>query len=244
MRCFSFCLMLCLWGMGANAYISGLWIDSCEYFTSGSVGYKYCNGTYNCGTSGYPFGTAYPYCGVVDLSAMNDDLAEMLLCFASREQCETMVAGCASAYHGTEVLPSISRTPGSPYDTFTLNNYEQFTCCQSCTGYTYTDNTTYYIARRAARSCSTTGTCTTIGAGWTCLQGYYSSTNKSMSSQSSPTSAASELQCKTCASGTGNDAATSGYGAVTPNWCYLPSGTTGTDDTGGYEYTSKCYYGQ
>ncbi|MBQ7127609.1 MAG: hypothetical protein IJO18_01345 [Alphaproteobacteria bacterium] len=244
MRCFSFCLMLCLWGMGANADITGLWIDSCDNFSSGTHGYNYCNGTYNCGTSGYPFGTAYPYCGVVDLSDMNDDLSEMLLCFKTQEQCETMVAGCASNYYGTDVIPDISRSAASPYDTFSLENYEQFTCCQSCTGYTYTDYTSYNMARRSARSCSTDGTCTTTGAVWTCLQGYYSSTHKQTSSQNSPAGASSELQCITCASGTGNDDATSGYGAATPNWCYLPSGTMGNDDTGGYKYTSNCYYGQ
>ena len=243
MRCFSFCLMLCLWGMGANADITGLWIDSCDNFSSGTHGYNYCNGTYNCGTSGYPFGTAYPYCGVVDLSDMNDDLSEMLLCFETQEQCETMVAGCASNYYGTDVIPDISRSAASPYDTFSLENYEQFTCCQSCTGYTYTDNTTYYLARRSARSCTTTGTCSTVASGWTCLAGSYSGNNKGSSSQSSPMNATSELGCVTCASGTGNDAATSAYGAANPRYCYLPTGTTGTDNTGNYKYTSNCYYG-
>lgn len=235
--------MLGLFCYPANAAIKGLWIDYCDSYSSGSVGYKYCNGTYVCGTSGSAFSQSYPYCGVVDLSDINDGMSKMLLCFSSQEHCETMVARCPSNYYGDDVIPDITRGAGSPYDTFTLSNYEQFACCQSCTGYTYTDNTTVQLAQRKAKSCTTSGTCSTINAGWTCLQGWYSSNNKSASIQTKPIDASSELVCKTCASGTGHSAATSPYASSNPKYCYLPAGTTDSDDTGTYKYTSNCYYG-
>ena len=43
--------------------------------------------------------------------------------------------------------------------------------------------------------------------------------------------------CLTCPSG-----GTSAAGATSITSCYLPSGTTGSDSTGSYTYTSNCYY--
>ncbi len=90
-------------------------------------------------------------------------------------------------------------------------------------------------------SCSSAGsTSTTTGVYniWRCTTGYYSASGKTtvagMSAQS--------ITCNQCPPSGGVYGTTSGPGATAITQCYLPGGTTGTDDTGAFTYTGDCYY--
>lgn len=66
-----------------------------------------------------------------------------------------------------------------------------------------------------------------------CKSGYYLTEVIDIDSQKSG-------MCLSCPeSGTSAD---KNSGSITS--CYLPSGTTGSDATGTYEYTNDCYYGK
>lgn len=72
------------------------------------------------------------------------------------------------------------------------------------------------------------GTYTTTNE-YRCAAGYYGNAKG--------TSVYNLTGCNQCPSG-----GTSAAGATVITGCYLPSGTTGSDSTGTYTYTSNCYY--
>lgn len=67
------------------------------------------------------------------------------------------------------------------------------------------------------------------GVRYRCAPGYYGTTKDGLTG------------CTKCPS-SGGVAGRSDGGATSITQCYLPFGTTGSDSTGNFTYTSKCYY--
>ncbi len=96
--------------------------------------------------------------------------------------------------------------------------------CSDCTTSAWTAGNTGYQKRTYA-SCNTATCVCTKTAQYRCAAGYYGTSSNGTSG------------CTRCPS---NGSSTAGATAITS--CYLPSGTTGSDSTGSYTYTSNCYY--
>ena len=110
-----------------------------------------------------------------------------------------------------------------------LHNLPFFTCVQTCTSSNCKSDTSWSAAgtgyqKKANRSCSDSTTCKTTYS-YRCAAGYYGSSSNGTSG------------CNPCPSG-----GTSSAGTTSATGCYIPSGTTGSDSTGTYKYTSNCYW--
>ena len=100
------------------------------------------------------------------------------------------------------------------------------TKCAGCTNCVSDSNFSSYSAgyqRKATRTCDCE-TCRTTYS-YRCAAGYYGSSSNGTSG------------CSPCPSG-----GTSSAGTTSATGCYIPSGTTGSDATGTYKYTSNCYW--
>ena len=134
------------------------------------------------------------------------------------ESCTT----CESGY--TKVSKSIILSCGNGTVTATYN-----TCLPTCTTSNCKSDTSWSAAgtgyqKKANRSCSDSTTCKTTYS-YRCAAGYYGSSSNGRSG------------CNPCPSG-----GTSSAGTTSATGCYIPSGTTGSDSTGTYKYTSNCYW--
>ena len=103
------------------------------------------------------------------------------------------------------------------------------TCLLTCTTSNCKSDTSWSsygtgYQRKANRSCSDSTTCKTTYS-YRCAAGYYGSSSNGTSG------------CSPCPSG-----GTSSAGTTSATGCYIPSGTTGSDSTGTYKYTSNCYW--
>lgn len=94
------------------------------------------------------------------------------------------------------------------------------------------------------KSTDDTATCACVPCG----AGYYSSAeNISTSCRGCAigtyNASAAAAACTSCASATGYASATTATGASTSAAnCYIPSGVTGGDSSGNFEYAANCYY--
>lgn len=98
----------------------------------------------------------------------------------------------------------------------------------SCaTGYYGTPSYTYYNGDAfggCVKCPANTATCS--GTTFTCAKGYYKN----------------GFSCTRCPSSGGVYGTTASTGATSITQCYIPSGTSMSDGTGTYTYTSNCYY--
>lgn len=101
-------------------------------------------------------------------------------------------------------------------------------CCRDCDSSCNSDRDYSYAGtgsqKFTTRTCNCDGTCTE-STSYRCTAGYYGNPN------------ASAPHCTPCPA-----PGTSGTGAYSISHCYIPSGTTGSDASGTFTYTSNCYY--
>ena len=132
-------------------------------------------------------------------------------------ECRTCMSGYKSEFVG----------PISFSDCTNTISYQ--TCptkCAGCTNCVSDSNFSSYSTgyqRKATRTCDCE-TCRTTYS-YRCAAGYYGSSSNGTSG------------CSPCPSG-----GTSSAGTTSATGCYIPSGTTGSDATGTYKYTSNCYW--
>ena len=131
---------------------------------------------------------------------------------------------CLSGYTRTAQTVNISDNCG------TLTWY---TCVKECDG--TCDNCisslwskgSYNTESRTAATCNTQTCVCTKKIERRCTAGYYGTVGMIVSSSA----------CTQCPS-----PGTSAAGSTSQSDCYIPAGTTGSDSTGTYKYTSNCYY--
>lgn len=213
----------------------------------------------------------YQDCGVYNIrNVANEGPERVIMCFmndiytagqyVSGFDMSRALIGCAAEHIGDDNTTYYINTDWDGYynQNVTITNYAQWDCCNNnteCHGYridySFTGADGSVLWKRP-KQCSTNGSCNTVTAsGKTsiyCNTGYYSS--KGLSSytitgsgaQLNPTNNTSKLGCTLCSTATSNDAATSATGANAITKCYVPSGTTGSDTAGSFQYTSDCYY--
>lgn len=107
------------------------------------------------------------------------------------------------------------------------NNMVARFCCKECTNCVSDRDYSYAgtgSQKYTTRTCSCDGECI-ISTSYRCTAGYYGRPN------------ASAPHCAPCPA-----PGTSGTGASSINECYIPSGTTGSNASGTFTYTSNCYY--
>lgn len=92
------------------------------------------------------------------------------------------------------------------------------------------------------KPCPTNGTCAAGVSKPTCNKGYYM--YDASQSSSGGVTIGKTYECRRCPSSGGVYGTTSAAGAESITECYLPSGTTGSDATGSFTYTSNCYYSE
>ena len=135
------------------------------------------------------------------------------------------IFSCTSCDAGYELTQQAASVPGCSNEI--LFNVCRKSCdgtCSDCTTSAWTAGNTGYQKRTYA-SCNTATCVCTKTAQYRCAAGYYGTSSNGTSG------------CSRCPS---NGSSTAGATAITS--CYLPSGTTGSDSTGSYTYTSNCYY--
>lgn len=164
------------------------------------------------------------------------------------------LASCDPAYHADDytIQYVITDWSGATAGNASITNYAQWLCCRenaSCMGYSggNTTNAGDQALYYSAKSCTTTGTCSTSTAGGyiTCNAGYYSTKGLSkytLTSGVNPANSVSNLSCTQCTTATNNTSATSDIGASAITQCYLPAGYNSSDTTGNWEYESPCNY--
>ena len=96
--------------------------------------------------------------------------------------------------------------------------------CPGCTNINWTSSSTGYESRLRPTCDIYSGNCNKTTE-YRCAAGYYGNTLNGNSG------------CSACPRG-----GTSPAGSKSITSCYLPNGTSGTDSTGSYVYTSDCYY--
>lgn len=138
------------------------------------------------------------------------------------------------------------------------------TCTKCQTGYTRTSNSvkpsgcsnsvTYYDCTKEEPDCD--GTCDNCeSTGWT--KGANNTESRTVATCNTQTCICSRKVERRCAAGyygtvgvivSGSPCTqcplpgTSAAGSTSQSDCYIPAGTTGSDSTGTYKYTSNCYY--
>ena len=131
--------------------------------------------------------------------------------------------------------------------------------CNTCqTGYTRTshrvtpsgcsNSVTYYDCTKEEPDCD--GTCDNCeSTGWTSLSGNRETrTVATCNTATCECTKSVEFRCVAGYWGSGSTCSacpapgTSSTGTTTLQGCYIPAGTTGSDSTGTYKYTSNCYY--
>ena len=135
------------------------------------------------------------------------------------------IFSCTSCDAGYELTQQTASVPGCSNEI--LFNVCRKSCdgtCSDCTTSAWTAGNTGYQKRTYA-SCNTATCVCTKRTQYRCAAGYYGTSSNGTSG------------CSRCPS---NGSSTAGATAITS--CYLPSGTTGSDSTGSYTYTSNCYY--
>ena len=98
--------------------------------------------------------------------------------------------------------------------------------CDNCFSTTWTKGV-YNVESRTVATCNTQTCVCTKKTERRCSAGYYGTVGALVNSSS----------CTQCPS-----PGTSSAGATSQSDCYIPAGTTGSDSTGTYKYTSNCYY--
>ena len=98
--------------------------------------------------------------------------------------------------------------------------------CDNCYSTTWIRGL-YNIESRTVATCNTQTCVCTKKTERRCSAGYYGTVGALVNSSS----------CTQCPS-----PGTSAAGATSQSDCYIPAGTTGSDSTGTYKYTSNCYY--
>ena len=154
------------------------------------------------------------------------------------QNCQTTGARCyggASEMVGTTTCETcrsgyvrVSRTFNATCATRPIR-IDYYTCLLACTNSNCKSDTSWSsygdgYERRILRECSDSTTCKTTYS-YRCAAGYYGSSSNGTSG------------CNPCPSG-----GTSSAGTTSATGCYIPSGTTGSDSTGTYKYTSNCYW--
>lgn len=143
--------------------------------------------------------------------------------------------------------------------------YEQCKSClatpvqDSTTGVKINNNSSYSWNCPADSGASASGSCRSVIT-YTCLPGWYGSAiNSSSGCTKCPENATCRggnssmficdagyytngTRCIKCATATGNSVATSAAGALGITDCYLPSGTTVSDNNGIFNFTANCPY--
>ncbi len=198
-----------------------------------STNYTYasCGRVYSSGTSSY-----WIYC--FDSNSVSSAQKQFLCNWFAND------GGCNSNYLGATV-GGVS-VAGNAVNKVVSINVEQLQCCQTCTGYTYTDFLDNSVEREQKNTCSTAGACsgaTTAALGsYYCKPGYYSSTGTtSVSNTTNP----NNLGCTSCASlqsGLTQSDVSSPKKSTAKTQCYIPKGHAMKDSIGTYEYTSNCNY--
>ena len=97
--------------------------------------------------------------------------------------------------------------------------------CDNCYSTTWTRGV-YNIESRTVATCNTQTCVCTKKTERRCSAGYYGTV-----------ALVSSSACTQCPS-----PGTSAAGSTSQSDCYIPAGTTGSDSTGTYKYTSNCYY--
>jgi len=100
--------------------------------------------------------------------------------------------------------------------------------CTNCLSDTTWSSAGIGYEKRTLATCNC-GTCKKTTS-YRCAANYYGSSTNGTSG------------CTSCASGTGNSAARSPAGTPSITDCYLPGGTTVSDDSGEYKFSDKCNY--
>ncbi len=144
-------------------------------------------------------------------------------CYGTQKliSCQT----CPSNYTLTSKTMQLSSNCSESYNTCELGD-PSAACDGTCTNCTSTDwgsvNLFTGVQTRTVKTCDTSTCICTSSTEYRCGAGYYGYLDN----------------CTACP-GSGTSTAGSN-GAITD--CYLPAGTTGSDATGTYEYTTPCYY--
>ncbi len=135
------------------------------------------------------------------------------------------IFSCTSCDAGYELTQQAASVPGCSNEiSFNVCRKSCDGTCSDCTTSAWTAGNTGYQKRTYA-SCNTATCVCTKRTQYQCAAGYYGTSSNGTSG------------CSRCPS---NGSSTAGATAITS--CYLPSGTTGSDSTGSYTYTSNCYY--
>lgn len=135
------------------------------------------------------------------------------------------IFSCTSCDAGYELTQQTASVPGCSNEiSFNVCRKSCDGTCSDCTTSAWTAGNTGYQKRTYA-SCNTATCVCTKRTQYRCAAGYYGTSSNGTSG------------CSRCPS---NGSSTAGATAITS--CYLPSGTTGSDSTGSYTYTSNCYY--
>ena len=135
------------------------------------------------------------------------------------------IFSCTSCDAGYELTQQAASVPGCSNEiSFNVCRKSCDGTCSDCTTSAWTAGNTGYQKRTYA-SCNTATCVCTKRTQYRCAAGYYGTSSNGTSG------------CTRCPS---NGSSTAGATAITS--CYLPSGTTGSDSTGSYTYTSNCYY--
>lgn len=101
--------------------------------------------------------------------------------------------------------------------------------CPNCDTTTWTAHSDGYQKRTVA-TCNTTYCICSKNTEYRCATGYYGTSTNGISG------------CTRCPSSGGVYGITASSGAKSITECYLPAGTTGSDNTGSFTYTGNCYY--
>ncbi len=233
------------WGGAVTGYIAA----NCAASSTNSSIIAICDNSdlHGCSSSGSGVTTSGTY---KDYDNCARNQGDVILCFTDGAACRAIKNGsCHSNYLGT--VPAGINAGGFGLGRTITVYPEQITCCQSssCTGYAAdkTISDMPQIVYSYKKTCSTDGTCSTLGSGRVrCARGYFSSTGKSsvaLSSGTNPRDLASQLGCTSCATYTNKtDATTTGPGATSVSACYVPAGHTETDTTGTWQFTANCNY--
>ncbi len=163
---------------------------------------------------------------------------------------ETSIYGVNPTYYcksdrTTHVTTSYaSCVSGSGYvltkETNKCSNVTTYTCAKECTGCTncistvWSNYQTGYQSRTTATcNCNTCSKFTT----YRCAAGYYQSSPNGLPTCLTTGKCTGCSPCETTDMGTPKSPA----GSTVSTACYIPSGTTGTDDVGTWKLTANCY---
>jgi hypothetical protein len=130
-------------------------------------------------------------------------------------QCSAYDKGC-----GTMTVSCGGGGPVGSVTGDTASCYPEPTC--SASGWTDVSGQNY----QRMVSCSGSGCSTTSTTSYRCKSGYYGSSTS----------------CSSCASATGNSAATSAAGSTAIGNCYLPAGTSWSDSRGSGVVAGNCHW--